>query len=98
MSMSAPRDVTALRAALQENLTVEPTPWPAPLWTRLSQISRRELGALADWLEQSRPAFYAAFADEDELLVALANAAERLGGDCPWELDQLLTEAEQDTL
>lgn len=44
---------------------------------------------LVDWLAHHRTDIYAVFADEDDLIVAIADAAERLG-DQDWTLDELL--------
>lgn len=68
-----------------------------PLWAHLSVASSRALQDLVAWLARHRPTVYGAFADEDDLLVALADATERLG-EQPWTLDELLTATIADSL
>ena len=84
-------DVRTLRTALRRDMAARATaPFSStPLWATLSHEGRQHLGRLVDWVAASRPDIYTVFADEDDIVVALSDAAERL--DCiEWTLDDLL--------
>jgi hypothetical protein len=92
-------DVRTLRAALRRDAAARESAQfrGEPLWANLSQGGRFHLGRLVDWLARHRTDIYAVFADEDDLLVAIADAAEQLG-DEDWTLEELLDRAVTDAI
>jgi hypothetical protein len=68
-----------------------------PLWANLSSESGRHLNRLTDWLARNRPDVYTVFADEDDLTVALADAAQQLDT-IEWTLNDLLDQAVADAV
>jgi hypothetical protein len=92
-------DPSPLRAALRRDMAARAFPQfgGEPLWANLSAEGRQQLGRLIDWLSHNRPDVYTAFADEDDLLVALADAAEQMD-DVGWTIDDLLKQAVTDAV
>lgn len=84
--------VESLRASLQGDLAAQRADWRVqgqPLWTALSRSSRHRLRRLIDWLARERVDVYTMFSEENELSIAIADAAEHLGTS-EWSLSDLL--------
>lgn len=92
--VTVPYDVKALRVALRRDMTARASTHFSrqPLWANLSPEARRGLGELVDWLAGGRPDIYTVFANEDDLIVALADAAEQVD-EIEWTLNDLLDQA-----